>query len=133
MTENTNNNRPFGPFAPAEAATPPRRKRGPTPKPLESQRKHRIAVYLNDAELKIINGFSELSHVCPAAYLRRAALNTPPVVIPELNKEVWQVLGKAAANLNQLSKLLNSNDLSYLSQTREALVRFRQALVEPKK
>jgi len=126
------NGNDFGPFAPI-APTQPRRKRGPTPKPLESQRKHRIAVYLNDAELKIVNGFSELSHVCPAAYLRRAALSTPPVVIPQLNQDVWQVLGKAAANLNQLTKLLNSGDISYLNNTREALIRFRQALVEPRK
>ena len=127
---NTNNNSDFGPFEPAEA---PRRKRGPTPKPIESQRKLRIAVYLNDSEWKIVNGFSELSHVCPAAYLRRSALGTPPVVVPPLNQEAWQALGKAAANLNQISKHLNSNDLSYLNQIREALIRFRQALIEPKK
>lgn len=117
-------------FVSAEAPT---RRRGPTPRPMESRRKHRIAVYLNSAELKVISGFSELSKVCPAAYLRKAALNTPPLVIPKLNQDVWQVLGKAAANLNQLTKLLNSNDLNYLSQTREALIRFRQALVEPAK
>lgn len=123
----------FGPFTPAAPTLPPRRKRGPTPKAIESQRKHRIAVYLNDSEFKIVNGYSELSGVCPAAYLRRAALNTPPVVIPQLNQEVWQVLGKAAANLNQLTKLSNSNDIAYLGQAREALIRFRQALVEPQK
>lgn len=126
MTDN------FGPFtaASAEAPTPPARRRGPTPKPLESQRKHRIAVYLNSSEWKIINGFSELSHVCPAAYLRKAALNTPPVVIPQLNQDVWEQLGRAAANLNQIAKSLNSSDFNYLVEVRTALIRFRRALVE---
>ncbi len=109
------------------------KKRDPAPKPLESQRKHRIAVYLNDAEMKIINGFVELSKVCPAAYLRKTALNSPPVVIPQLNQEVWSELSKAAANLNQLSKSINSNDIKYLDDTRAALIRFRSALVEPQK
>ncbi len=109
------------------------KKRGPAPKPLESQRKHRIAVYLNHSEMKIINGFSELSKVCPAAYLRKTALNSPPTVIPELNQQVWAELSKAAANLNQLSKSINSNDIKYLDDARAALIRFRQALVEPSK
>lgn len=126
----SNADNPFGPFEPE---TPPARKRGPTPKPLKSQRKHRIAVYLNDSELKIIHGFSELSKTCPAAYLRRIALNTPPVVIPQLNQQAWEHLGRAAANLNQIAKSLNSSDIGYLVEVRTALIRFRQALVEPVK
>lgn len=124
----------YGPFEPEPAQSPPtNRRRGPAPKPIESQRKHRIAVYLNDAEFKIINGFSELSRTCPAAYLRKAALNTPPVVIPQLNRQVWEQLGRAAANLNQIAKSLNGRDLGYLSEVRVALIRFRSSLVEPQK
>lgn len=123
----------FQPLPEPPVTLPPRRKRGPKPKPAAEQRTHRIAVYLSSSEMKVISGFSELSGVCPAAYLRKAALNTPPLVIPEINQQVWEQLGRAAANLNQLTKLLNSNDLSYLSETRIALIRFRQALVEPVK
>ena len=129
-----NDHGPFDPLPPeAPATTPPRRKRGPTPKPSAEKRTHRIAVYLSDSEMKVIDGFSELSKVCPAAYLRKAALGTPPVVVPIVNQQVWEQLGRAAANLNQLTKLLNSNDHSYLSETRIALIRFRQALVAPTK
>lgn len=128
---------PYNPFEPEEASAPelppPTRRRGPAPKPSEVRRKHRVAVYLNNSELKIVCGFSELSGVCPAAYLRKAALGTPPVVVPQVNQQVWQQLGHAAANLNQIAKSLNSNDLSYLVEVRTALIRFRQALVEPKK
>ena len=128
-------NRPdYGPFEPEPAQSPPtKRRRGPAPKPLESKRKHRVAVYLNDAEFKVINGFSELSGICPAAYLRKATLNTPPIVVPSINQMAWEQLGRAAANLNQLSKSINSCDLSYLSEVRMALIRFRAALVEPQK
>lgn len=119
---------------PQEAPTsPPRRKRGPAPKSAESIRKHRIAVYLNSSEWKIINGFSELSNVCPAAYLRKTGLSTAPVVVPEINQQAWEQLGRAAANLNQIAKSLNSSDLSYLVEVRTALIRFRRALVEPAK
>lgn len=124
----------FQPLLPEAAATPtPRRKRGPTPKPSAERRSYRIAVYLLAAEMRVISGFSELSGVCPATYLRKAALSTPPVVIPELNKQVWEQLGRSAANLNQIAKSLNSNDLNYLIEVRTALIRFRQALVEPAK
>lgn len=127
-------NPPYNPFEPEEAPAAPatRRKRGPAPKAPESQRKHRIAVYLNAAELKVINGFSELSGVCPAAYFRGAALNSPPVVIPQLNQEVWQMLGKAAANLNQIAKSINTNDVPDLYVIRQALAQFRTALVSQK-
>lgn len=129
MTENS-----FDPFCIfEEVPATPKKRRGPAPKPLELQRKYRVAVYLNSSELKIVNGFSELSDICPAAYLRKAALNTPPVVIPELNQLAWQQLSSAAANLNQITKRINSNDLSALEEVRIALIRFRQALLEPSK
>ncbi|WP_281184440.1 plasmid mobilization protein [Trichlorobacter lovleyi] len=138
MSEPVVYNPPFNPFEPepeeAPAQTiPTKHKRGPTPKNPSEQRTHRIAVYLNTAEFKVVSGFSQLSKTCPAAYLRKAALNTPPIVIPQLNQQVWQQLGHAAANLNQIAKSLNSGDLNYLSETRIALIRFRQALVEPQK
>ncbi|SJZ62414.1 mobilisation protein (MobC) [Trichlorobacter thiogenes] len=129
-------NNDYGPFEPLPPDTPaptPHRKRGPTPKPADEQRTHRIAVYLSQAEMKVVSGFSELSNVCPAAYLRKAALNTPPVVIPELNQLVWQQLSNAAANLNQIAKQINCDDLSVLEEVRTALIRFRQALVKPHK
>jgi len=121
------------PFEPEALPLQNTRKRGPTPKPPESLRKHRVAVYLNDSEWKIINGFGELSNTCPAAYLRKTALNTPPLVIPQVNQQVWQQLSHAAANLNQIAKSMNSSDQNYLAETRTALIRFRRALVEPQK
>ena len=87
-----------------------KRKRGP--KPLretapEQERKRRISVYLNDAEMQIIQGFSTISKTSPPVYIRQAALKTPPVVVPELNQEAWAKLAGAAANLNQLVKRFN--------------------------
>ncbi len=124
---------PFEPLPPDTPAPPPRRKRGPTPKPASEQRINRIAVYLNDAEIKVVSGFSQLSGTCPAAYLRKAALKTPPVIIPELNQLAWQQLSSAVSNLNQIAKRINSNDLSALEEVRTTLIRFRVALTVAQK
>lgn len=107
-------------------------KRGPTPKSPELHRNHRVAVYLNGSEWKIINGFSELSKVCPAAYLRQAALNSPPVVIPPLNQQVWTELAKALSNLNQIAKAINSNNIPELTAIKQTLTQLRAALVTPR-
>lgn len=118
---------------PEPPATPPTRRRGPTPKPSTERRTHRIAVYLSGSEFKVVSGFAELAKTSPAAYLRKVALNTPPVVIPQINQQAWEHLGRAAANLNQIAKSLNSSELNYLAEVRVALIRFRSALVEPLK
>lgn len=73
----------------------------------ERERKKRISVYVNQAELNVIEGFASNSKTSSPVYLRQAGLKTPPLVIPTINQEAWSKLASAAANLNQLVKNFN--------------------------
>lgn len=73
-------------------------------------------------------------------YLRCAALGVPPSEIPELNREAWVSLSRAAGNLNQLAKRLAvlfsiENDggildaLGLVDTVKSELDEFRDALI----
>lgn len=113
-----------------------KKRRGPTPKPEEQQRKHRISIFLTDAEYALIKdkaGAYELP-----AYVRTCALDgafaPKPATIPQLNIEVWKKLGRCTNNLNQLSRHMNQlaqHELVIdLDDLRQTLAAFRTALID---
>lgn len=63
------------------------------------------------------------------AYLRAAALAHLPPVIPELNREAWIHLARAAGNLNQIAHRLNAGEEADIQEIRAALTDFRGALI----
>jgi hypothetical protein len=68
-------------------------------------------------------------------WLRCAALDKLPPIIPEPNIEKWQALARSAANLNQLAKTLNLVKLQdsseeNIDEIRNILTEFRASLVE---
>lgn len=93
-------------------------KRGPDPKPKNELRRHHFGVNFSDLELDKI-----LSNVFPdgvpdkitnqglkrrvSAHIRNCVLNKIPPRIPEVNREAWAQLARAAANLNQYQKAVN--------------------------
>ena len=57
-----------------------------------------------------------------SAYMRMAALGTPPRIIQPINREQWVALSRMGSNLNQLAVAANSGNLprDVLSSVEEA-------------
>ena len=95
---------------------------------LADPRTHCVSVRLNDEELAILN--AKRGDMKQGEWLRCAALDKLPPVVPEPNVTKWAELGRAAANLNQIAKKLNSSsDELEVSQIRQALTSFRASLL----
>ena len=100
-----------------ETTTPrAKRKRGRTPLEQSNKRNHCVSVRLNDEELKLIN--TKRGNMKKGEWLRCAALDKLPTVIPEPNIKKWQDLGKLMGNINQIAHKLNTNkqDVLILSE-----------------
>lgn len=91
---------------------PAKRRRGPPPIPLAEKRRHRLSVYLNDAELAALIAwvFPEADQVDGTAlgvrrelgrYMRDATFDRLPPQIPAINREAWMELSRLAGNLNR--------------------------------
>ena len=106
---------------------------GPDPLPPDQLRSKRLSVYVTDAELAELQHRAALVHMRTPAYLRECALNKLPPVVPEINKEAWLTLSKAAANLNQLSKKMNVVGMVESSLIMRELSDFRQTLLKAAK
>lgn len=74
--------------------------------PSDDVREHCVSVRLNKAELTQLD--SKRSGYRRGEWLRMAALHQLAPVLPEVNKEAWAELARSAANLNQITKHLNT-------------------------
>lgn len=83
----------------------PKRRHGPLPRPSSEIRTTRISVYVTDAEAAEIRQRAVGRN--PAAYLRSAVLSRLPVQVPEINRQAYVELARAASNLNQIAHSLN--------------------------
>lgn len=91
---------------------PAKRRRGPPPTPLAEKRRHRVSVYLNDAELAalVARVFPDADQVDGTAlgvrrelgrYMRDATFDRLPPQIPAINREAWTQLSRLVGNLNR--------------------------------
>lgn len=97
---------------------------------LDDPRTHCVSVRLNDEELAILN--AKRGTMKQGEWMRCAALDKLPPIVPEPNIEKWQALARAAANLNQIARSLK--DLKGISdeqfaQVRKVLTDFRASLL----
>lgn len=86
-----------------------KKKRGPTPKPAEEQRSHRISIFLTESEYHLVKqkaGDYKLPEYVRTVALGGAFAPKPPT-IPKLNLEVWKKLSRTTNNLNQLVRRLH--------------------------
>lgn len=100
---------------------------------LKDPRTHCVSVRLNRDELSMLN--AKRGPMKQGEWLRCAALDKLPLVVPEINQEKWRELARAAANLNQISRSLHlCNDINTeeLDQIRKDLMGFRTALLGAK-
>ena len=87
----------------------PPRKHGPIPKAESELQSKRVVVHFNEADyakLTALAGSDIPRRV--AAYVRTSALGNVSPVAPTLNREAWQTLAPALANLNQIAHKLNT-------------------------
>lgn len=97
---------------------------------LEDPRTHCISVRLNNEELEILN--AKRGKMKQGEWLRCAALDKLPPIVPEPNIKKWLELAKASNNINQIAHKLNkyaSIDESQFSYIREIINEFRAALI----
>lgn len=99
-------------------------------KPAADPRQHAVTCRLTDAELsRCDNVRGDLTR---GEWLRIAALDALPVVIPAVNRDAYAELARAAANLNQLAKKSNTGEVIDFDQVRAELSKFRLALIGAK-
>lgn len=96
-------------------------------RPAEDPRRHAVTCRLTDSELERCD--ANRGELTRGEWLRIGALDSLPVVVPALNREAYAELAKAAGNMNQLARKLNSGDLVELDQVRAELAAFRLALI----
>ena len=117
---------------PAEIAPPfaprPSSRRGRKPKALEALQRHLVACRLTDAELEQLDaGRGVLTR---GEGLRQLALaRRLPPAIPAVNRQAYDELARASANLNQLSRRANIAGQLEIAALSAVLKTFRLALL----
>lgn len=108
-----------------------KRRHGPAPLPPEVKRDHCVSVRLNVGELAKLD--MERGKTPRGEWLRLAwECALPPAPAPELNREAWVELSRAASNLNQLAKRLNEGGEAEAQEILAELAGFRAALIGAK-
>ena len=108
-----------------------KRRRGRTV--LTDPRTHCVSVRLNAEELKLLN--NKRGNMKQGEWLRCAAIDKLPTVIPEPNIKRWSELGKIANNINQIAHKLNANkqgaliDELQINQIRQTIKELRAVLL----
>ena len=106
-----------------------KRRYGPSPLLPEKVRGRRVSVYLSDAERELLTGRAAQIGLRLPAYIRDAALDRLPPMIPALNREAWVALSRAAGNLNQIARAVRGGGAAQAPEVRAALNEFRGALI----
>ena len=106
-----------------------KRRYGPAPLPPEQVRGQRVSVYLSDAERELLTDRAQEVGLRLPVYIRDAALDRLPPMIPALNREAWVSLSRAAGNLNQIARAVRGGEAAQASEVRTALDEFRAALI----
>lgn len=82
-------------------------KRGPSPKHPDQLRTVRVNVYLHPNEAALLDQARKCVGLERGPYMRLAALDRLPPMIPPLNREAWSELARLSSNLNQHQRAIN--------------------------
>lgn len=104
-----------------------KRRHGPERLSPDLKRAHCISVRMNVVELADLD--SKRGRIPRGEWMRLASENKLPPIIPTINREAWIELSRAASNLNQMSRKLNSDEDVDVSELRQALADFRLKLL----
>ena len=86
-----------------------------------------ISVRLNKEELIMLN--SRRGNLKQGEFLRMAAIDQLPKIVPELNKEAWVELSRVASNLNQIAHKLNMGEYVDAVEIRLIFAQFREKII----
>lgn len=117
--------------APAPSVRRPR-PRGPVPLSAADKRDHCVSVRVNRGELAQLDGVR--GRFQRGQWLRMAALDQLPPVVPALNVKAWAELARLAGNLNQAQAAINRGDgdthqIEQLEALKEAVSALRRELI----
>lgn len=104
-----------------------KRRHGPERLSPDLKRAHCISVRMNIGELAELD--DKRGRIPRGEWLRLASENKLPPSIPLLNRQAWIELSRAASNLNQLSRKLNSDEEVDMYELRQVLADFRLRLL----
>jgi len=88
-----------------------------------------LKIRLRLDEKNLLSGRAKQRKKPLASYIREAALNRMPPIIPEINHECWQKLAPISANLNQLTHHLNGGLMLEAVEIRRIFSELRSALI----
>lgn len=103
---------------------------GPTKLNEEEKRTHCVSVRLAESELSELDKKRKKVGLKRGEYLRAAGFNALPPQIPEINKNAWIELSRAASNLNQIAKALNVGENPEIKYIEKKLQEFRDRLLK---
>lgn len=66
-----------------------------------------ISLRVSEADYDAIQNAADAAGRTMSEHLRRSAISSEAVTVPELNRNVWQQLAPAVSNLNQLARAAN--------------------------
>ncbi len=117
---------------PAARPTDHPRPRGPVPLSAADKRSHCVSARLNRTELVQLDAIR--GRFQRGQWLRMAALEQLPPMVPAVNARAWTELARLAANLNQAQLAINRGDgdthqLDLLENLRQAVMALRRELV----
>ena len=90
---------------------------------------------LSDEELRLLDSLRVGCSLSRSAYLRQAALDTPPRVIPSVNRRQWVELSRIGGNLNQIASAacsgasLPPDVMQSIEETKALLSQVRNLLI----
>ena len=96
-----------------------------------------LSLRISDDDHAAIKDAADAAGRTVSEHLRKSALSSEAVTVPELNRAAWQELARAVANLNQLARAANRfrrarpepDDLAdLLTTTREVVTDIRDAI-----
>ena len=74
----------------------------------KNELRRKVDCYFSNRELEQIQSQANQVGLPLSAFIRRASLGTKITALPAINATAWQELSHTTANLNQISKHLNS-------------------------
>lgn len=108
------------------------KKRGRKQVPAERARTRSVTVRLAPAELAELE--IKRGRMSRAAWLRAAALSDSEAgerspAVPSINRHAYAELARAAANLNQLARRVNSGQHAQIAEVADALADLRRSII----
>lgn len=104
-----------------------KRRHGCEKLPADRKRTRCVSVRMNVSELAELDG--KRGRIPRGEWMRFASENKLPPTIPAINQDAWIELSRAAGNLNQVSRKLNSGDEVDVAELRQILADFRLKLL----